>query len=115
MLKKPKKVTRPSSFIHDSQNWRINYFSEKLGENLGETHLNINEIRIWTKDVPDDCIRETLQHELLHVVMRDCLVILHDSTSLPQDLEESIIRMCSPRLFALLSQNPKLRSYIYGA
>jgi hypothetical protein len=111
---KPKKQSPPTQFTHDGQIWRIRYLDEKPNDNLGETHLNINEIRIWVKGIPLDCIQETLQHEILHVVLRDCMVILNESNASPHDLEEAIIRLTSPRLFAIMSQNPKLREFIYG-
>lgn len=118
---KPKKVKisvpappiLPTSFNHDGMKWRIIYIQEK-GENLGETHLNINEVRLWTKDIPEDCLRETLQHEILHIVLRDCMAILHESAASPHDIEEAVIRMASPRLFAIMCQNPELKEFLYG-
>ena len=117
MIKPSKKSQKapvlPTQFIHDGMVWKISYIPEK-GECLGETHLNINEIRLWVKGIPEDCVRETLQHEILHVVLRDCMFMINESNATPYDLEESIIRITSPRLFAIMSQNPILREYIYG-
>jgi hypothetical protein len=118
MIKKPAKKSQepalPTQFSHDGMIWRIVYIPEKAQENLGETHLNLNEIRLWVKGIPEDCLRETLQHEILHVVLRDCMAILHDSNSSPHDIEEAVVRMTSPRLFAIMVTNPELREFLYG-
>lgn len=106
-------LSAPTTLLHDGQIWQIFYHEEKPNENLGETNHSTCEIHIWTKGIPLGCIKETLQHELLHIVLRDCTAILHGSTSSSDDLEESIIRISSPRLYAMYKLNPHIREYIY--
>jgi hypothetical protein len=115
--KKPKKPTSPKmpeSFIHEGQPWTITYHDINWNGNLGETVYRNNEIKIWVKDTPLCNIQETLQHELLHLSMRDLTTILSGSASDSHDQEEAIIRIASPRLFALLTLNPQLKEFIYG-
>jgi hypothetical protein len=58
-------------------------------------------------------LRETLLHELLHVVLNDALPLSAGNTESAHDLEENLIRIVSPRLFHLFSENPALLEYIF--
>ena len=107
-----KKATRPSFFTHEGMPWKI-YWLKEL-DNMGETNTDLCEVKIATTGVPEEVLKETLQHELLHIVLRDIMAVLASTQASPSDIEEAIIRIASPRLFGLYKQNPELREYLYG-
>jgi hypothetical protein len=106
-------MKRPQTFLYYGGTWTINYFDRKT-DCLGQTFSDKQMIDIFTVDIPEETIRETLQHELLHVVMCDVINTLHGTTKSPSDIEEDIIRLVSPRLNALYKQNPHIIEYLYG-
>lgn len=103
-------MQRPSKFKYGPYNFEIYYrddLVEKVGS-MGETYFNHLEVAIDSRMKPQ-MEKETMFHELLHVV-------LHDIGFFPdQDTEEKFIRLLSPRLVQLLTDNQELTQYIFNS
>lgn len=112
VMKKRSKILK--NFAHEGQKWTINFIDEEPNTDYGNTHHDANEINIWCKNMPDSLVKETLQHEILHIVLRDCMNVMNALNVSAYDKEECLIRMISPRLFSIYKENPILREYIYG-
>jgi len=110
-----KKVERPTTFIFNSFKWKINYIEKgNLDRELfGETFTDTQEIDIYTKNRNESVIRSTLLHELLHVGLEDVLSSI-DMNKNVNDKEESLVRLVSPRLFSIFTDNPKLTKYLFN-
>ena len=106
------KSKRPSTFILGVFKWRIHYLDIEH-ENFGETLMDTREINIIIRNKSEQVIKDTLLHECLHVCFEDII----DTTSKIElssgIIEEQIVRLFTPRLHSLLSDNPKLRDYIF--
>jgi len=109
-MKKPK---MPRSFQYYSMRWTINP-DHKLIDEMGLTERDHAHISI-TNDprIPDEMLRETLLHELLHVVLDNTLPLSAGLNNNAEDIEENLIRVVSPRLFHLFNENPELLHYIF--
>ena len=79
----------------------------------GKTDTSTKTITIY-KCKNDEITRETLLHELLHVVMEDKAeaVFNFESDSKSYDKEENLIRLISPVLMQLIMDNPELWRYL---
>lgn len=86
------------------------HFQRSSDEDHGSTDVSTKEIWINTR-FNEDIQRETLFHELLHVVFDDC-ALLESGAVKTTDPEESLIRYISPRLVLLFQENPWLSEYI---
>ena len=90
--------------------WRVvirnQYRSEDGSEVLGET--DVNNTKVYVDDAyPDQVIKETLMHELLHV----CFA--HSGLNLKDNLEEKIVQTLSPRIMELFTKNKHLKKYLF--
>ena len=105
---------RPKSFKLHGYKWKIKYDdSETLdGEDLGMTRTDTFEVDIATKNLPEMTIRDTLLHELLHVVMNDVIEVVKSKMS-KDEIEEMIVRGLTPKIMQLFSDNKRLTSYIF--
>ena len=105
-------MKRPTKFVLGVFNWKINYLDVEH-EAHGETLHDTREINIIIRNKSEQVIKDTLLHECLHVCMEDIV----DTTSKIEDkafiIEEQIIRLFTPRLHSIFSDNPKLRDYIF--
>jgi len=108
------KKERPLGFTYNSFKWTINYIEKgNIDKELfGETFIDDQEIDIYTKKRSEIVIKNTLLHELLHVLLEDLIQAVDTNKNL-NDKEESLIRLVTPRLFCLLSANPTLARYIF--
>ena len=92
--------------------WKILYGKSAVADRFGETNMSAKEITIFSTG-NDQITRETLQHEILHVLLEDLIPII---SKIPDDevCEETLIRLVSPRLFACMQDNPKLSEYLWS-
>ena len=79
----------------------------------GKTDSSTKTITIY-KCKNDEITRETLLHELLHVVMEDKAeaVFNFESDTKSYDKEENLIRLISPVLMQLIVDNPELWQFL---
>lgn len=82
------------------------------GSDHGATDVDEKKIYINT-NFNEECQKETLLHELLHVVLNDCSLFKHPIEN-DEDQEEYIIRYMSPKLYQVLRDNKELREFICG-
>lgn len=78
---------------------------DELTHNLGEWDIRLATIR-YDADATHDVQRETVFHEMLHVVL--------EHTDIDPERHEDIIRAVSPLLLHLLSENPRLLKWLVG-
>jgi len=104
-MKKPRKIK--IGFY----SWKIEWAKEKAEEMYGKTDVMSKVITIY-KSPNTQIERETLFHELLHAAGEDKYdSIFHFSGG---DKEENLIRVLSPVLMQVLSDNRELTRYLFG-
>lgn len=91
--------------------WKINYVKSKVADRFGETNMSAKEITIFDSG-NDQITKETLQHEILHVLLEDLIPIINKISN-EEEAEETLIRLVSPRLYACMNDNPKLAEYLW--
>ena len=79
----------------------------------GKTDSHNKVVTIY-KCKNEEIVRETLLHELLHVVMEDKAeaVFNFESDTKSYDKEENLIRLISPVLMQLINDNPELWQFL---
>lgn len=92
--------------------WQIKFLDIET-ENFGITDTDKKIVHIYYRGKDDQNVIETLIHELSHVVMFELAdsIFKHESEK-SCDLEENMIRLTSPRVFALLRDNVELMEFI---
>jgi len=106
-------MKKPTKFKSGYFNWKI-YWSDEVAEELyGKTDTSTKTVTIY-KCANEQMTRETLLHELLHVVMEDKAeaVFNFDPDKKEYDKEENLIRLISPVLMQLLADNPELVKFL---
>jgi hypothetical protein len=81
----------------------------KSPSNHGETNTDTKQILLSDTD-NQQVVKETLLHEVLHALLEDA-VILNLFTD--DDHEERLVRYLSPKLMAVMQDNPKLVDYLW--
>ena len=107
------RIKRPTSFQLGVFNWSIKYHSSP-SEMHGETHRDTKTIDIFTKDYDEQVIKDTLLHECLHVVFEDITDTVFRMEAKSEDIEEQIVRLVTPRIHSLFTDNEELREYIFN-
>lgn len=108
-------MTKPTKFKYNGFNWKINWL-DKISpnpENFGKTELDMKEMDIYSRGIPDEVLKDTLLHELIHVLLEDIISIIKDADAPSDRAEEHLVRLVTPRMNMLFSENPKLRSYLW--
>jgi Zn-dependent peptidase ImmA (M78 family) len=82
------------------------------GSDHGSTDTDEKRIYINT-NFKEECQRETLLHELLHVAFMDCSLFKHPIEN-DEDQEEFLIRYASPKIFQMFRDNEELKEFIFG-
>lgn len=92
--------------------WTIKFIDIE-GSDFGETDIDKKEVRIYYKNRDDQNVVETLIHEIGHVIMFELAdpVFKHEVDK-TYDMEENLIRLTSPRTFAILRDNIHLMDFI---
>lgn len=99
---------KPEHFRYGPYDFDIIYrddLVERL-EEMGSTHFNHLEVFIDSRMKPQ-MLKETLCHELLHVLLRD-IGFFPD-----QDSEEKFIRLLSPRVMQMFCDNQELSKFLF--
>lgn len=106
-------MRKPTKFTSGCYTWSIYWSSEEAEEMYGKTDSHNKTVTIY-KCKNKEITRETLLHELLHVVMEDKAeaVFNFESDSKSYDKEENLIRLISPVLMQLINDNPELWEYL---
>ena len=106
-------MRKPTKFKSGCYNWQIYWSQEEAEEMYGKTDSHNKVVTIY-KCKNKEITRETLLHELLHVVMEDKAeaVFNFDPDKKEYDKEENLIRLISPVLMQLIIDNPELWEYL---
>jgi len=100
------------SFHYMGFDWDIKFIDIEV-ESFGETDSDQKEVRIYYKNRSEQNVIETLIHELFHVVMFELAdSVFHFEKEKVYDKEENLIRLTSPRAFAIIRDNPDLVDFI---
>jgi len=92
--------------------WEIKFIDIEATD-FGETDPDQKEVRIYYKNRSNQNVIETLIHELEHVVMFELAEsVFHYDAEKAHQKEENLIRLTSPRLFAILRDNIHLMDFI---
>lgn len=72
--------------------------------------IDYNQAQIYVeKDAVPDCLRESIIHELMHALLdRPNLELIAKNSSI-KEIVENIVEYLTPRIHALLVDNPKLQ------
>jgi len=107
-----KRYPEQLTFRYLGFDWTIKFIDIEASD-FGETDRDLKEVRIYYKNRSNQNVIETLIHELEHVVMFELsdAIFNHDTESLNKR-EENLIRLTSPRVFAILRDNIKFMDFI---
>jgi len=103
---------RPKRFKAGFFMWSIKWSIDKVDDAFGKTDMNRKVITIYGQD-NQEIDRETLMHELLHVALEDKIDTVFDGDKKNDEKEESLVRLLSPTLIQILSDNKKLTKYLF--
>ena len=107
-------MTRPTIFEHHGYCWLIKYI-EVESENHGKTLFDRRELHIFTLDKDEATIKDTLLHELFHVMSEDVFgIIKTDDKDEIEEMEESYVLLTTPRFMRIMTSNPELPKYLFG-
>jgi len=111
-MSKKQRYPEELDFRFSGFDWKIKFLDIET-ENFGITDTDAKIVHIYYKGKDDQNVMECLIHELEHVVMFEMAdaVFKHESEK-PFDMEENMVRLTSPRVFAILRDNIKLMKFI---
>jgi len=108
-------MLKPTKFKSGFYTWTIYWSKEAVTEVIGKTDDLHKVITIYNQ-ANIQVERETLFHELLHVVGEDKYEGIFNFEQEKKDLdrEENLVRILSPVLMQLLSDNKDLARYLFN-
>lgn len=107
------RIKRPTKFQHGVFEWTIKYLDVDTDLH-GDTDKDSKVIRVFTKGYSEPVIKDTLLHECLHVVLEDIVETTYKMEDKPDTVEEQVVRLLTPRLHSLFTDNEELREYIFN-
>jgi len=109
-------MKKPSKFKCGCFTWSIYWSPEEAEELYGKTDHSTKTVTIY-KCKNDEVTRETLLHELLHVVLEDKsdAIFNFEPEKKDYDKEENLVRLISPVLMQLINENPELVRFLSKA
>src|SRR5690606_2646042 len=102
---------RPTTFKLGVVDWSINYLYCE-SELHGEPHKDDRDINIFPRGRTEQIIKDTLLHECIHVALEHIIDTTSKMDDKPSEIEEQIVRLVTPRLHELFTNNVELREYI---
>lgn len=108
------RIKRPATFKLGTFDWEIKYLDVE-GDLHGDTDKDKRVIRIFTSSSTEQVIKDTLLHECLHVVFEDITETAFKMDAKADEIEEQMVRLITPRLHSLFTDNEELREYIFGS
>ena len=101
----------PTSIKIGPFNYKLIKSESHMTDAHGHTSLENKEIVIY-KSANFEAMRETLQHELLHVLLEDIVSTIKEIDDADK-MEEQLIRLLSPRLMSLAQDNQELAKFLW--
>ena len=107
-------MRKPLKFRSGFYTWKIIWSKEKTDEMFGKTEISNKTVTIY-KQENEEIERETLFHEILHVVGEDKYdsIFSFEPEKKELDREENLIRLLSPALMQVLCDNKDLARYLF--
>ena len=107
-------MRKPLKFRSGFYTWKIVWSKEKTDEMFGKTEIANKTVTIYKQD-NEEIERETLFHEILHVVGEDKSdsIFSFEPEKKELDREENLIRLLSPALMQVLCDNKDLARYLF--
>lgn len=93
-------------------NYKIEVHGQDVSDNHGDTCLEKKKINLFFNG-NKEVLKETLQHEITHVLCEDIFKTIKDIEDLSEK-EEQFIRIFSPRMMQFVQDNPELSDFIWG-
>lgn len=107
------RIKRPTRFKVGTFEWTIKYIDVE-GDLHGDTDKDTKLVRIFTSNYSEQVIKDTLLHECMHVCLEDLVETTYKMDSKPDEVEEQLVRLVTPRLHFLFTENEELRDYIFS-
>ena len=107
-------MRKPLKFKSGFFSWKIIWSKERTDEMFGKTDITNKTVTIY-KQENEEIERETLFHEILHVVGEDKYdsIFYFEPEKKDIDKEENLIRLISPALMQVLCDNKDLARYLF--
>tara|TARA_E500000305_G_C3820114_1_gene142480 strand:- start:118 stop:447 length:330 start_codon:yes stop_codon:yes gene_type:complete len=107
-------MRKPTKFKSGFYNWKIVWSKEKTDELFGKTDIITKTVTIYKQD-NEEIERETLFHELMHVVGEDKYdaIFSYEPEKKELDREENLIRLLSPSMMQMFSDNKDLSRFLF--
>lgn len=109
-------IKRPTLFHHGAYAWVIKYFNVD-NEDHGKTDYDNKEIHIFTKNKDEASIRDTVLHEIEHVLNEDIfktIKMMCSESNEVEDIEEQYVLLTTPRRMLTYSSNVELLTYLFN-
>lgn len=101
---------RPKSIQIGAFTYKVIYH-RRIGKLMGQADKDKKRIDIW-KHESKQVLRDTILHEILHILMEDVIDTIEKMNCESEDKEESVIRILTPRLLQLILDNPSFISWL---
>ena len=86
-------------------------YKHKSSTKLGETNLDAKRIDIY-KHESKQTLRDTLQHEIIHILVDEIFGTLEHMKCDVEDKEEFAVRMLTPRMIQYIIDNPEFIEWL---
>ena len=106
------KIKRPTVFKLGTFDWTIKYLDFE-SDLHGDTCKDTKAIRVFVHGYTEQVIKDTVLHECLHVCLEDIIETTSKIEDKPDVVEEQVIRLLTPRLHELFTNNEELREYLF--
>ena len=106
-------MSKPRKVKVGYYDYKIKYIETNSADSHGQSSTDNKDIIVFNNGNAQ-VVRETLLHELLHVIMEDVTTIVFPDLK-EEDAdraEEAIIRLISPRLMLFLKENKHFTRFI---
>lgn len=105
---------RPTKINYGAKTFEVKYTEDPIlaDDCWGFTDFSKNEIVIYTKDLLEEVIAETLLHEAFHVAMEYAGVGGSTDEEMPAFTNEYLVSLTATATFQMLKQNPALVKYV---
>lgn len=107
------RTKKPNTVFLTPFNYDVIWTKSRGNSSHGETSTDLKQITINPVG-PEEATKETLIHEICHVLVEDLIDVLLHTELKADDAEELFIRLMSPRIYEFIKHNNEITSYIQG-
>jgi len=106
-------MKRPEFVTIGPFTYEIYYSNEAVTEDMGKTDWVNRKITIWPS-IDETVVKETLFHEIEHVVLEGVMEAVAACDLDIYRKEERLVRLTSPKFFQTFRDNPAVTKYLFG-